>query len=286
MLAVLVAPAQTKEEAECPGKIYGAGEVTKRARIVTRPDLSSIHSVIEPTFRGVIVLGAVLCRTGQLTDIRVIKGASPEVNQFAMAQLNLVRFIPAELRWHSVSQRTQFEFSIGDNEPGIKLTTSAETAGRLVEEVDIVGQRRLTTEQVLSFIRTRPGEPFDLAQLERDLEAILATGQFDKSQTGVTTEDGVRGGVVVIFEVFELPLINEVSFEGLTIDRSTVFEAWEREHINMRTGRIYNVDATKAAIRVLEQVLNSKGQSNAHVEERIEHLTAMNVNIIFVITPK
>ena len=49
---------------------------------------------------------------------------------------------------------------------------------------------------------------------------MLATGYFDKTAIRVTIEDAARGGIAVTFYVFELPLIGEINFEGLTIDRS------------------------------------------------------------------
>jgi len=178
----------------------------------------------------------------------------------------------------------QFEVSFGGNEPGIKINTSADTAGRLVEDLNIMGQRRLTTEQILSSIRTRPGEAYKPDQIERALAAILATGQFDKSQTGVTLEDAVRGGVSVTFGVVELPLISEIRFEGLRLDRSIVFEAWKTERVHLQSGDVYNADTVKAAARVIKQILDKNGRTNSRVEIKTESLTGMTVNVIFVIT--
>jgi hypothetical protein len=284
LLAVLAAPAQRGVSEECLGKIHGARDVTRRARILEGPDLSIITRVVEPNVRGVIVLDAVLCRSGRVTDIRIIEGLSPSVNEFTTAAVRLVRFVPAELRWHSVSQRIGFEIHFGGNVPGIKVTTSVDAAGRLVESVNIIGHRRLTTKQILSWIQTRPGESYRLKQIERDLEAILATGHFDKTQTSVTTEDGTHGGVGVTFEVVELPLIAEIKFEGLKLDRSIVFDAWKKERVDLQSGDIYNVETIQAAVRVIKQVLNANGQRNSRVETRTENLTAMTVNLTFVIT--
>src|SRR5213080_3802127 len=74
---------------------------------------------------------------------------------------------------------------------------------RLVEEVDIIGNRRLRKEDILYYIQTRQGDPFSPDQVARDLQTILSLGFFDKVGTRVTTEDGPRGGVRIIFEVKE-----------------------------------------------------------------------------------
>src|SRR5437868_5981218 len=104
---------------------------------------------------------------------------------------------------------------------GIGLITSsafnaqAQQSGQLVEAVEIWGNRRISDKNILKRIKTRPGESFNQSQIQLDLQAILAMGFFDKIQTRVSVEEGARGGVVVIFEVAELPLIQGVSFEGL-----------------------------------------------------------------------
>ena len=94
-------------------------------------------------------------------------------------------------------------------------SAEAPQSKRLVETVEVVGNRRLTKKEILSNVETRPGETFSDEQGQRDLQKLLALGVFDKTQTRVLSEQGVRGGVVVIYEVVELPLILEVRFQGL-----------------------------------------------------------------------
>ena len=197
-----VLPASAQVDKKCSGRVYGARDVNKPARIIDGPKLNV--GLLEPLARARFVLEAVLCRNGQVTDIRVIEGVSPEINEFASAAVSLVKFEPAELSWHSVSTRRRFELQYGPNEPGIKDITATNAANRLVEGVDIIGNRRLTAKEILSWIQTRAGDPYNEEKLKRDFDALLGTGQFDKTQTRVMIEDGARGGVKVIFEVVEL----------------------------------------------------------------------------------
>src|SRR5439155_11330942 len=81
---------------------------------------------------------------------------------------------------------------------------------QLVEDVDIQGNRRLRDEDLMYYIKTRKGDVYDPAQLERDLKELLSLNFFDKTATRVLTEEGVRGGVKVIFEVKELPIIRDL----------------------------------------------------------------------------
>ena len=70
------------------------------------------------------------------------------------------------------------------------LTVQAQRSKRLVEAVEVVGNRRLSAKDILSHIKTRPGEPFSAKQSKLDLQELLALGVFDKMQTRVTMESG------------------------------------------------------------------------------------------------
>jgi outer membrane protein assembly factor BamA len=67
-----------------------------------------------------------------------------------------------------------------------------ETQQKLVESVDIIGNRRLRKEDILYYVQTRPGDVYNPQQVQRDLQAILAYGFFDKTATRVTAEDAPR----------------------------------------------------------------------------------------------
>src|SRR5947208_6112438 len=116
------------------------------------------------------------------------------------------------------------------------LTIGAVTASaqQVVESVDIQGNRRLRDEDLLYYIKTRPGDTYDPAALERDLKELLSLNFFDKTATRVLTEPGVRGGVNVIFEVRELPIIRDMVFHGLkAVPESDVLKAFREKRVGV-----------------------------------------------------
>lgn len=268
----------------CSGKIYSARDVTRRARIIEQPDFKAIYEAFGRDVHARVSLEGVLCRSGRATDIRVVESAPPNVGEFVAAAVSLMRFAPAELNWHTVSQRQKFEFSI-NHDSDIKEIDPAAAVGRLLERVEIVGNRRITAGQIRSWMKTQVGEPYNFDQITRDLNAILATGYFDRTATRAYTEEGSRGGIGVIFEVVELALISEVKFEGLKIDQSVVLEALEKEQINLRTETPFKVEQMKAALRIIKQVIESNGQSISKIDLQIEYVTSATIKLIFVITP-
>ena len=162
--------------------------------------------------------------------------------------------------------------------------TKAQQSKPLVEAVEVIGNRRLRDKDILRRIRTRAGEVYDLFRVERDLESIIALGVFDKTQTRVTTEAGVRGGIVVLFEVAELPLIKELRFQGLSnVQQVKVIELLRHKRIDIAKGAVYNPDEVRKAIRVIKEFLTSRNWSNVTVTSRVKTETAGEVSLTLVI---
>ena len=288
---------------DCRGPIYEVGQVAVPAKITQPPEFTaaatnrgsaaSVHLV--PKLMGVparVLVEAILCRTGVLTDIKVIKSEPPNAAQYVSAVLTDITFKPAEANWHTVSQRQTFEVTF--NERGVSEVHLANTPDgltvtaprRLTEEVDIVGNRRLSKDEILAWIKTRPGDPYDADQVNQDLQALLKTGRFNPGSTRVTVDDAVRGGVRVMFEVFELPLIAEIEFPGPAglKNRSAILNEFARHHVDIAWGRPFNVANLRKATKVIEEYFGAQGWVNVKAEALVEKLTDNNVKITFKIT--
>ena len=287
-ISSIVARPQTATVAsgKCSGKIYSPKEVTRQAKLTTPLAIKITEEARSHALNGRIEIEAVMCRDGRVTDVRVIKGLPWGMTENAVLVVSNLSFTPAELNLHSVSQWMQFEFIINETS-GVPIGDSRAAAGRLVEEIDIVGNRRLTGEQIRSWIKTRPGDKFDPDQVERDLQTMLRTGFFDGVSTRVAMEDAIRGGVRVIFEVKELPLIKQIKFEGVKeADQPKIHDQFAREDIKIRIGAPFDPVEAKKATRLIEQFLARSGWVNAKAEAFVENLSATEVGITFRISER
>ncbi len=267
---------------KCRGPIYKGNQVSKPAKMIDQPNFSVLYRAFGNDVSGRVTLEAVLCRSGRITDIRLIDSQPPKIGEFVAAALTLVRFKPAELNWHTVSQRRQFEFNFNQSEPS--PIDAAAAAGRLVEELDIMGNRRLTHEQILQLIKTRAGDIYNADQVQKDLMALLATGQFNATGTRVSLDDAMMGGVRITFEVFELPLISEIRIEGLKAgDESAVFKELVRQRVDVTIGRPLNSAGLKKATRVIEQLFQSQGWINIKAEALVESTSTTQVKVVLKI---
>jgi len=268
---------------KCPGPIYNGKDVAQRAKIVKYADVSVLtKGATDYHFHGKIRAEAVLCRSGRVTDIQVTQQLPRNLADFVVATISTTEFKPAELNWHSVSQRIQFEFSINDS--GGSPIDSAAATGRLIEEIDIVGNRRKTKQEILALIKTRLGEPYNATQVEADLQELLKTGYFDKLGTRVTLEDATRGGVRVIFEVSELPLIAEIAFAGsVPGEQAAIINEFARQRVDLRIGRPFDPVNLKKATQVIEDYFRSQGWLNVKAEASVEYLATTEVRVVFKI---
>ncbi len=161
---------------------------------------------------------------------------------------------------------------------------NAQQGQRLVESVEISGNRRLRKDDVLYYVQTRPGDVYNEQQVQRDLQAILALGFFDKTATRVLTEDGARGGINVIFEVKELPIIRDLQFEGLkSVPESDVLKAFRERRVGISKESTYDPVKARNAVRVLKELLSARGHPNATIEERRDEVSATSTALTFVI---
>jgi TonB family protein len=275
---------QNREET-CNGPVFNSKELSRQAMITSGPIPVMTKEALAHDVHGRIVLEAILCRTGRVTDLQVLESLPYGMTEKAIEAVRLTKFVPAEKDWHTVSQRMRFEFHFNDR--GLDKIAAQDAEGRIVEAIEIVGNRRLRANEIISLIQTRPGDLFRVQQMMKDLERILATGYFNSRGTRINTEIGASGGVVIFIEVQELPLISEIKFEGLKgVDESVMFEALRKDQIDLRQGGVYDPAKVKRAISVIRNILASNKQPDAVIEIRTEETTATSLVLTFVISGK
>ena len=159
---------------------------------------------------------------------------------------------------------------------------SSEVQQQIVETVDIQGNRRLRDDDLLYYIKTRTGDVYDPAALERDLRELLSLNMFDKTATRVITTEGVRGGVNVIFEVRELPIIRDLQFTGAkALTESDILKAFREQRVGVSKEAVFDPVKARGASRVLREMLASKGYPNAKVNVKEEEVSATSIALTF-----
>ncbi len=80
-----------------------------------------------------------------------------------------------------------------------------------VSEVRVEGNKRLSTNAVLSYVKTRPGTTYEAGIVKADRDRLMASGRFSSV---VATRKYTRKGVVVTFKVAERPTVAVLTLRG------------------------------------------------------------------------
>ena len=80
-----------------------------------------------------------------------------------------------------------------------------------IVRVDIVGNRRVPTSDILRLIQSQAGQTYDPIRVRRDVRRLYGTKRFHQVRTETKpTEDGI----VLVFHVAERPVVEEILFIG------------------------------------------------------------------------
>lgn len=205
--------------------------------------------------------------------IRIYKGFG-----FRMQKLSAFAFVALALALSAVP--TLANTSITPS--AAKGTDKVKAAQQIVESVDIQGNRRLRDDDLIYYIKTRPGDTYDPVALERDLRELLSLNFFDKTATRVLTTEGVRGGVNVIFEVREWPIIRDLQFVGAkAVPESDILKAFREQRAGISKEEIYDPVKARTATRILRELLAGRGYPNAKVTIDEEQISATSIALTF-----
>jgi outer membrane protein insertion porin family len=155
--------------------------------------------------------------------------------------------------------------------------TAAEAAeGLPIASIEIVGNRRVGREDVLSYLREKPGHLFKVDNLTGDVHALWDSGFFEDVQVDLTTSDR---GVVLRFIVREKPNIKEVSYEGNDeLDNEKLNEA-----VEIKPNTILSVPAVHRSVQKIKDAYAEKGYFLAEVDYTIAQQRENEVTVKFKI---
>jgi outer membrane protein assembly complex protein YaeT len=136
-----------------------------------------------------------------------------------------------------------------------------QAAGRdTVAQVVVVGNRNVTTERVMTEIRTRPGVEYTVQRVQEDINRLAATHLF--KHLAVRTQTTNDGRLVVIFEVQEHPrLVREVVFKHAKHLNEEELQGLTR----IRKGMPLDKTLNQLAVFEIQDALKKKGRYWANV---------------------
>jgi outer membrane protein insertion porin family len=150
---------------------------------------------------------------------------------------------------------------------------AAPQPARVIQSLAVSGNQRLETDTVLSYMKLRVGQTYDVEQLDQALKDLLATELFaDVQIRGADT-----GNIVV--QVRENPVINRIVLEG----NKRLKEDKINPEIKLAPRQIFTRSKARADVARIIELYRRQGRFAATVEPKIVQLEQNRVDVVFEI---
>ena len=159
----------------------------------------------------------------------------------------------------------------------IPQSEAEKAEGQPITRIDISGNRRVAKDDIVSYLREKPGNGFRVDNLASDVRALWDSGFFDDVEVDMTREDR---GVILRFLVRERPNIKAVEFAG----NSEIENDKLQEAIEVKANTILSVPAVRRSVQKIKDAYAEKGYFLADVESSVEPQRDNEVIVKFKIT--
>jgi outer membrane protein insertion porin family len=130
-------------------------------------------------------------------------------------------------------------------------------------KINISGNKNVSTEKILSLIKTRQGNDFDENLIKKDIESLIKTGYFKEINYSVEKK---TDGVELNIQIKENPLIEKIIFEGNKIFKTKKL----KEFFGIKEGDILVEEKVIEGIDKIREQYYKKGFQTTELEHEIE----------------
>src|SRR5271167_1853400 len=169
-----------------------------------------------------------------------------------------------------------------DAAPPAAVASPAASPENVIQQIRVIGNRRIPRETVLARLFSHPGDVYDPATIERDFNSLWNTGYFENLQ--IAREDTPKGIILDVI-VKEKPTIREINYKGLnSVSTSDVLDRFKKEHLTgFSVESPYDPTRLARAIDVIRALLAEHGHQFATVKPDIKTIPPASVSINFII---
>src|SRR4051794_18218767 len=148
-----------------------------------------------------------------------------------------------------------------------------------IEQIRVIGNRRIPKETVLARLFTHPGDTYDPVSIERDFNSLWNTGYFDDLR--IEREDSEKGIILNIY-LRERPNIREINYKGLnSVTQSDVLDRFKKEKVPLSVESQYDPTKIKRAETVLKELLAEHGHQFATIKTEVKTIPPASVQVNF-----
>jgi outer membrane protein insertion porin family len=158
-------------------------------------------------------------------------------------------------------------------------TALAQGPPQTIQQIRVIGNRRIPKETVLARLFTHTGDTYDPISIERDFNSLWNTSYFDDLR--IEREDAENGVILNIF-VREKPNIREINYKGLsTVSVSDVLDRFKKEKVGLTVESQYDPAKIKRAETVIKSLLAEHGHQFATIKTEVKTIPPASVQVNF-----
>jgi len=155
------------------------------------------------------------------------------------------------------------------------LAQTAET----VEQIRVIGNRRIPKETILARMFTHTGDTYDPVSIERDFNSLWNTGYF--ADLRIEREDTEKGIILNVF-VRERPTIREINYKGNnSVSQSDILDRFKKEKVGLSVEGQFDPTKIKRAEAVLREILAEHGHQFAVIKTEVKTIPPASVQVNF-----
>jgi outer membrane protein insertion porin family len=161
--------------------------------------------------------------------------------------------------------------------PDVVEDASEAARGQTILEIDVVGNRRVSRQDILAYLKEKPGQAFSPEALAQDVRELWGSRFFNEIEVDL---DRSSNGVSLRFIVRELPTVRAIEFEGNDeIDDDDLLEA-----IEVKVDSVQSEAAIARSIQTIRDKYAEKGYFLAEADYTLKSEKNNEVTLTFKVT--
>ncbi len=190
---------------------------------------------------------------------------------------------PVKIKHASIARRPRFAARLARLSLIVVLAFSALGAlaqgGESVDQIRVIGNRRIPKETILARLFTHPGDTYDPISIERDFNSLWNTGYFEDLR--IEREDTDKGVILNVF-VRERPTIREINYKGNnSVSTSDILDRFKKEKVGLSVEGQFDPTKIKKAESVLRALLAEHGHQFATIKTEVKTIPPASVQVNF-----